>query len=1252
MRRGTRVSQAYVAVTVDGDGINEEIVDSVDEAGPGVEKAGKEHGKRYGSGFSDGLEPTFSHASENIGAEFNRRMEEKGTEGGERYGDRFDKSLKKLAKRIGNNVGRSIGKSIETELMLSMKRIELMLEAQLGDLTRKVSGNGGQGGGGGKPPAPGGNAFPLPEFDDRRWAEAARMDRQWNEKMERVRVQFVEKFLAKREALQVQSNKVILKHEEQLVKDQRKLYDSLAKEAKRRDVEMWKVRNATAKAHYKYLADLERGLIDERGNTVKRGSTKDTDFDLGGSIGKLFGAGSRNNFFNFLGESIGGVISMAARLEKTLAPMLTKLASSSGAGTRLATGLGAAGASAIAAAAAILVLVAAMSALVSVASALTALLVALTATIASALTGAVLVLGGAFVAAAAAGGLLAAAFLSMNDAQKKMLSESFKPLKAELVGLGQLVIRDLVPHFQTWADNLKEAIALAGPAAAVMGEAFGRAGDRLTKALSGPGFRLFSEQLAVYLPSIVKRFTGALSGFLNGMMGIFAALLPYVQQFAGYLNRAAAEFSKWANSAKGQNAIEDFVDRALDSLKSLWDFVREFTGFVTDLLFSPQAQQAGNTLFDSLADSFDGFRKKLDKAIQNGDLEDWFKDAIKFGGQMKKVVIAIKDAFVELDNSGVLDSVGTSLETVAGVIDACNKVLGPLVKFLGFTMPSAAQTAEDALNGLTFFNLLGHLDSLLSKIGSVISALKRLSGMGKEGGSNQAPGPLPTPGPAPAGPSARVAPGWALRTTTGGDGGGKGGDKDWAQHLINIGNASMNGNGTKGGALGSGGGSGVSGNSKGDADKKWKNPFIKFANSLIKDGPSIAKQLANAMTQVLTQVNRAVASAAKAVDLESARAALTDQMASVREAGRSGVQLAQSALNSAAENLKNAGSAKEAARALKQVRRAQEDLEQALKNQKRLNRVADLLGKQKIVNNENVDRLLNGLKVKNATLADYAEARARLAVKIEKANDALADAIADRDNFNRQITDSVKAFGALTTAQGQVIDGVEQALTAGDITGNLSTRLDKIKKFQSDLRILLAQGLSNDAYKQILEAGVDQGSTFADALIQGGIGSITQTNQLVSEINKIAGDLGLETSNRLYQAGVDAAQGLVDGLESLSADLDSAATKLGTSIANAIKKALGIKSPSTVLMGMMDYVGDGAVIGLDNQAGKVGAAAKRFSSNIAVSPEVAAYAAQQRGSVSGNGGPTFDIDVHVETPTTDPKAVAMEAVNELTGRLP
>lgn len=1108
MRRGTRVGQAYVAVTADGDGINEEIVNSVDEAGPGVERAGDEHGRRYGERFSDRFRERFDSIREKVSERFNSQMGTAGDESGRNFTRNFEDHFDSdFLDRLGDRVGTGMVSS----------------------LTRALGREDGDN--------------PLADLFDR-WMDDA-------------------------------------------------------------------------------VSGNGRGRRGGRGNDA-----------IGAMVGRMFGAGSRNNFLNILGKSIGGVTTgfekLFTMLSKTslvtkMTEGISELANKSALLQKIMGGGGQAGgmfskiaASGPGAVIAIAAVIAALSVMVSVVGAVIGIVTALAATIASALTGALLVLGGAIMSVVAAGGLLTAAFMSMTDAQQSLLADAFAPLKAEMVGIGQIMLQDMVPAFSTWSANLQAALLQAVPVAQVMGKAFADAGNILTRSFSGPGFQMFAQSLATYLPSIITRLSSALGSFLNGMLGLFTALMPSVNRFAGYLALVAAKFATWATSAQGQNAIADFVDRALTSLSTLWDFVTSFSAFIFKVLFSPEAQNAGNTIFTSMARTFDGFIDKVAQAQADGSLQRWFDDAIKFGGQLWGVIEALGGTFMSLYNSGVLGGVGDGLQLLATVIGWINSAIGPMVSVFGGALPGAMNIA------------LGSVQTIASAIIAVGESVEWVLGLvgqgnGAEWGNIKSPWEGGGTGPQ------TVVPGTMLMAKT------KIPKMPSLADLLKRGTTALNATSVDDGGY--------------KPKKQWKNPYTKWANSLIKEGPSVSAQIKNAMLTLNKAVAAGLRSASQSTDTSGVQSSMDGLMESIKTTAEQTVNTARSALNSAAQSLASASTKGAARNALRKVKAAQRDMAAALANQRRINTAANSLATQKIVREWNVNALLTGVFRANTTLAEYAEARSRVAKSLDEANQQLQAAVEMRDTYRNQVAESIKSFGSMLSAQASSINGIEQALTAGDITANLQTRLDKIKKFQTDLRLLLAQGLSNDAYKQIVDAGVEQGSTFADALLGGGTGSIQNVNSLVSQINGIADSLGGETSSRMYQAGVDAAKGLVDGLTSLSAQLDAAAYRLGGSIATAVRKSLGIASPSRVLRAMMSDVGDGAALGLDDQHVKVGSAAARLAAKVAIRPgDTYASTAAAAAGVSGNGDQRFR-DLIVHTPTEDPQAVAMEVLNEVTGRL-
>lgn len=1108
---------------------------------------------------------------------------------------------------------------------------------------------------------------------------------------------------------------------------------------------MGKMQEAALRMNEKFAA----GQVDGRGQSVSR--NKETA--VGARVGKMLGAGSRNNAINLIGRSLGGITGLIVKVTKgfaglfsTFADGMAQAGSSASTLAKIGAGFGAVGGRIVAMGAAmtvaapiVLVALAAIATgatiLVSVLSAAVSMVVALASTVASGLVGALAVGAGAFAAIGIAAGLATMAFRSMTDEQKKQAAATFEPIHAMATGLGQIMIQKMIPAFAAWSKNLQTALALIKPLAEVMGGAFARAGTILTESLSGPGIRMFIDVLGTTLPRIVTNLSKAFGNFLNGVSGVFTAIMPFVQRFSGYLARVSEDFAKWATSTKGQNSITDFVDRALVSLSALWDFIKSVGSLIADLLFDKNGQKAGNSIFKSMENGVRDLATYLGKEDR---LENWFKDGKKFAKALGDTIETVSDILEDLNNSKVIDVFADLASFAETAADAIDKIPGSVSGVISALTP-----------------MIG----TLQKAWDLIGLIKGSGNIGVDVGRPGVPGTVPGTSGGPSGTlgnatgdsviTAEPEP-WATdaiprmikKATEETDKFGRSwkrarkdakDTKDVIDSLIKSGTNALNQTSeSNGGHMldpvsgnGSGSNDGASGSDPKKKKKKWKNPYLDYANSILAQAPTLAdeikktmieargilaaalaestKNFADLLSESGTSIMDGLGEAVKSTDVDSVIESLQGIITSV-SAGASAaldtamadgqalmaqatatrdqmVAAAQAAVQAAASDLAGASNKKEAKAALAVLEAAKADLVaitmkggllvqeaneaansmlgSAFATKDRIDAATAILAAQSVTDSGRVNNLISGIMDTNSTLADYAEARRIVAERLVEANQSLADAISMRDNYSASVSDSVKAFGSLMTAQAKTLNGIEQALTSGDITENLRDRLAKIKAFQDNLRILLAQGLSDAAYQQLVDAGVESGGAFAQALVNGGQGGISEVNDLTAQIGNAASGLGLAASSHLYQAGVDAAQGLVDGLVSLSGDLDTAAAALGKSIADAIKRELGIASPSKVMYGLMfDNVGDGVVNGLDAAAPKVGAAASRLAGLVAVSPEVATYA-NSRGTsatadaeVSGNSDtPKWLWTGDIVTPTEDPHAVANEVMNELTGRL-
>lgn len=1214
MRRGTRVANAYVALTADGSGLNKDIVDSVDEAGDDIEKSGDEHGERYGDSFSEGFVSRMKgRLSGRLGNMFDGAGEKAGDEVGDSFVDRLSQKLREQGGRIGSELSDRMASNPEQVRRGIDRAFDDDFADRIGDRlgSRIVSG--------------------MAESIDR---QSDRLGAAISEALD--------------------------------------------------------------------------GAVS--GNRGGRGGKSGGMSDM---IGRMLGAGSRNNVLNFFGKTMGNVVGLVekgAGFAASFAANMNKAGEGAGVLARVMAGFGGGGGLAKLAASAPMALVAigvvtvAMSALVSVASALLGVVVALASTIASALVGALAVAAGAFAALSVAAGLATIAFTSMTNAQIKTLKSAFEPLHQAAAGLGQIMIQQMVPAFAAWSLNLQRALALAAPLAQVMGGAFARAGTIITAAFTGPGVQMFLNALTTTLPGIITNLSTAFSGFFNGVSAIFAALMPYVLRFSEYLSRVATDFARWATSARGQNAIVNFVDRALVSLASLWDFIKAVGGLLSTVLFNPKGQRVGNSIFESMAD---GVRRFTDYISKENRLEDWFARARKMAKTLGKAIEGIGALIVWLDNSKAVDvlwDMAKALETAAGWADKLGDGIEWVEEHLGNVMPPGLNFLDIMQDTATAAGLTGAEIRNWQVPGTLTSQLTALSNTFAN--MNGFIGPV-------------IDPSLPDKGATPGKNGSALAD------LINSGTTALaNTYEMYGGHMPDpedpDKGPKFTQFEGGPVDDEWLNPFRDIAKSMaqeieriIVDIRTAAREgreaLASAMRDALKgfatlvtevnsgaveTINTALAStdvgglqatigawiesvtASTNAAIEQSNSAASSMVTNARATRDQLIASAQSVIDAARQRVYSATTKKEYEAALKDLQKAEKAMAVAQqKGQDLVNsamQAADdlvanstaatakiesakaIMAGQAVYTYENALNLARGLKVESATLADYAEARRWAAERLAEANTALASAISMRDTYASTVADSIRSFGSLMSAQAKTLNGVQQALTATDITDSLQERLNKARTFQENLRQLLALGLSDAAYKQIVDAGVEQGGAFATALLAGGQGSISEVNSLTAQFDTLATELGTAAGSQMYQAGVDAAQGLVDGLLSLSEQLEAAATELGITIANAVKRELGIASPSKVMYGMMfDNVGDGMVNGLTDAQAKVGIAAAALAGQVAVSPEVAAYAAGQGTSpteVSGNQ-PGFR-DLHVHTPTDDPYAVGHEVLNEITGRLP
>lgn len=201
----------------------------------------------------------------------------------------------------------------------------------------------------------------------------------------------------------------------------------------------------------------------------------------------------------------------------------------------------------------------------------------------------------------------------------------------------------------------------------------------------------------------------------------------------------------------------------------------------------------------------------------------------------------------------------------------------------------------------------------------------------------------------------------------------------------------------------------------------------------------------------------------------------------------------------------------------------------------------------------------------NIALKNFANERVVIAGKLKNAQTALTDALKVRDDYKKSTINSIMS-GVDPTQQQNAADFVQSLKDQVTQTRTLSTVMAQLKK----------SGLDKTTYAELANKGLDA-LPIAQSILSSGKSGIGQIKTLQGQLGTAANNFATVTGDGMYGAGIQAAQGLVKGLQSQQSSIDKAMTGIGTSLIKSIKKALGIHSPSRV---MQEEVGPYLVSGI------------------------------------------------------------------------
>ncbi|HET6868018.1 MAG TPA: hypothetical protein VFH80_19050, partial [Solirubrobacteraceae bacterium] len=230
--------------------------------------------------------------------------------------------------------------------------------------------------------------------------------------------------------------------------------------------------------------------------------------------------------------------------------------------------------------------------------------------------------------------------------------------------------------------------------------------------------------------------------------------------------------------------------------------------------------------------------------------------------------------------------------------------------------------------------------------------------------------------------------------------------------------------------------------------------------------------------------------------------------------------------------------------------------------------------------------IVTTIALDNSRLLRLAGERKGIADQLDKANQALQDITSKRDQFRQSTLDTALGSGALTGFVGQ--NGVGSSFAR--ISGGLRRAVANMRRLIADVNKLRAEGLAPSLLQQIVAAGPDAGLEAAQALLQKGAGGIGEVNKLQGQLEALSTSFANQNTKQFFSVGVAAAQGIVNGLQSREDLIEAEMQRIAAIMEAAIRKSLGIRSPSRVMRDLFAHVPEGAALGIRDGSGLVAAA--------------------------------------------------------------
>ncbi|AYR00988.1 tape measure protein [Arthrobacter phage Isolde] len=221
----------------------------------------------------------------------------------------------------------------------------------------------------------------------------------------------------------------------------------------------------------------------------------------------------------------------------------------------------------------------------------------------------------------------------------------------------------------------------------------------------------------------------------------------------------------------------------------------------------------------------------------------------------------------------------------------------------------------------------------------------------------------------------------------------------------------------------------------------------------------------------------------------------------------------------------------------------------------------------------------------------------RLSASLEKARGRVTDLSQARDSIRGALS------GEFSISDAMKNTNPFRAVTLQGIQGAANAVLARIRTFAGKLNKLRAMGYSGAVLEEIAGLGSVEGMVAADALLKGSKADVKNLNGVYTAIDSASKAAGTYVTDAMYKGGINAANGLVKGLQSQEKAIEQQMLKIGLGMEGALKKALGIRSPSRKAAAIGDNFAGTLADRLQAGASPVAKQAKALGDAMSVVPK-------------------------------------------------